>query len=107
MSGKNDREQWEVLPKEVESDEPSTQVSVQGDSLAQDRRPGPPGASPEEEARHESSPTPRPGFLVSIEPAPLPEDWPVRRAEARTLVVRFLARQASAARNSMPLRKAA
>jgi hypothetical protein len=106
MNGSKDREQWEVLPKEVESDEPSTQVSVEGDSLAQDRRPGPPGASPEEVAPHEASAN-HAGFLVSIESAPLPEDWPVRRAEARTLVVRFLARQASVARNSMPLRKAA
>ncbi len=52
MSGMKDREQWDVLRKEVESREPSSQVPVQGDTLVQDRRPEPSGASPKEEARH-------------------------------------------------------
>lgn len=158
--------------------EPFRPNAVKEESEGRDRRPGPPGASSDSEARYEArpngSPTPislppqdaslaidgpqpdqeaaapgvggvpspghdqatgdrqgdrraahagqshpslmaedyegnsiPPPFTISIEPLPPPSDWAFKRAEARTLVVRFLARQAVATRNSMPLRKAA
>lgn len=91
---------------EAEFHEPVPPWTVMEGGRGRERRPGPPGASPQEEAPHEPS-SKQAGFLVSIEPAPLPGDWSIRQAEARMLAVRFLARQALATRNSTPLRKAA
>jgi hypothetical protein len=69
MSGKKDREQWEVLPKEVESSEPSSRAAVEGDSPAQDRRPEPSGASRQEGPRHEAPPPSEPADLAIRPPA--------------------------------------
>lgn len=41
---------------EADSHEPSRPDAVRVDGSGKDRRPGPPGASPEEEARHEEPP---------------------------------------------------
>lgn len=56
MNGKKARKLLKVLRKEVESSEPSSRASVQGDSLGQDRRPEPSGASGQEGPRHETPP---------------------------------------------------
>ncbi len=53
MSGMKDREQWEVLRKEVESGEPPSQVPVQGDSPSQERRAADSSASSDKDSRHE------------------------------------------------------
>lgn len=81
MIGKKDREQWEVLPKEDESGEPSSPASVERDSLAQDRRPEPSGASGQEGPRCETPPP-----LESVGPAICP---PAERRRPRRRITAY------------------
>jgi hypothetical protein len=81
MNGSKDREQWEVLPKEVESGEPSSRAAVEGDTLAQDRRPETSGASEHEGPRHESPP-----LLALVGPAIQP---PAERRRPRRRITAY------------------
>lgn len=87
--------------------EPSRPDAVQGEVVGKDQRPASFGASQREPSDRDAHLPSKAPFTLEFAALPLPPDWKTRASEARRLIVRCLARQALARRESMPIRKAA